>query len=223
MAIADKVDVAPAKPDGGNLIAILAEHWPAVFISEAWRPHKPLQVGIRHNLITAGLMKPWEIGARAALLHKAVSVPACGGGWRPAHRPRRQSGRRRDTGGSLTCASVLAALHAEATAAAAARAALKAERRATKSEREASKAAEGRAWIKARRAARKAAERVSAAPISNKAEPVKTPPLPPAAPRRLGLADLKAAARHGAPAWPYRRRQPRRARPNRMIGWDAKS
>jgi ProP effector len=62
MAIADKVDVAPAKPDGGNLIAILAEHWPAVFISEAWRPHKPLQVGIRHNLITAGLMKPWEIG-----------------------------------------------------------------------------------------------------------------------------------------------------------------
>jgi hypothetical protein len=90
---------------------------------------------------------------------------------------------------------VLAALHAEATAAAAARAALKAERRATKSEREASKAAEGRAWIKARRAARKAAERVSAAPISNKAEPVKTPPLPPAAPRRLGLADLKAAAR----------------------------
>jgi sRNA-binding protein len=43
-------------------IAVLAEHFPAVFAIEGWQPHKPLKVRIHKDVAAAGIMPVEDIG-----------------------------------------------------------------------------------------------------------------------------------------------------------------
>jgi ProP effector len=43
-------------------IAVLAEHFPAVFSLEGWQPHKPLKIGINEDIAAAGVMPAEDIG-----------------------------------------------------------------------------------------------------------------------------------------------------------------
>jgi sRNA-binding protein len=43
-------------------IAVLAEHFPAVFALEGWRPHKPLKIRIHKDIAAAGIMPAEDIG-----------------------------------------------------------------------------------------------------------------------------------------------------------------
>ncbi len=43
-------------------IAMLAEHFPTIFILERWQPHKPLKIGIKEDIATAGIIPAEDIG-----------------------------------------------------------------------------------------------------------------------------------------------------------------
>ena len=43
-------------------IAVLAEHFPAVFALERWQPHRPLKIGIKDDIAAAGIMPAEDIG-----------------------------------------------------------------------------------------------------------------------------------------------------------------
>jgi sRNA-binding protein len=43
-------------------IALLAEHFPAVFVLEGWQPHMPLKIGINEDIAAAGIMPAEDIG-----------------------------------------------------------------------------------------------------------------------------------------------------------------
>jgi sRNA-binding protein len=47
------------RANGG--IALLAEHFPAVFACEGWQPHKPLKIGIKDDIAAAGIMPAEDI------------------------------------------------------------------------------------------------------------------------------------------------------------------
>jgi ProP effector len=49
-----------ARANGG--IAVLAEHFPAVFALKEWQPHKPLKIGINNDIAAAGIMPAEDIG-----------------------------------------------------------------------------------------------------------------------------------------------------------------
>jgi sRNA-binding protein len=49
-----------ARANGG--IAVLAQHFPAVFAREGWQPHKPLKIGINKDIAAAGTMPTEDIG-----------------------------------------------------------------------------------------------------------------------------------------------------------------
>jgi sRNA-binding protein len=49
-----------ARANGG--IAVLAEHFPAVFTLEGWQPHKPLKIGVNEDIAAAGIMPAEDIG-----------------------------------------------------------------------------------------------------------------------------------------------------------------
>src|SRR5262249_38065532 len=49
--------------DGQELIAVLAELFPAAFAAEPWQPHKPLKIGIHQDLIDGGVLLPDECRA----------------------------------------------------------------------------------------------------------------------------------------------------------------
>jgi sRNA-binding protein len=42
-------------------IAVLAEHFPAVFALEGWQAHKPLKIGIKEDIAAAGIMPAEDI------------------------------------------------------------------------------------------------------------------------------------------------------------------
>jgi sRNA-binding protein len=56
----------PANPSLASLIPVLSGLFP-VFISECWREHRPLKIGIDADLIATGILKGWE--TKIALRH----------------------------------------------------------------------------------------------------------------------------------------------------------
>jgi sRNA-binding protein len=48
-------------------LGVLAELFPAAFVAERWKPHKPLKIGIRDDLIATGLLTPSECKAALRL------------------------------------------------------------------------------------------------------------------------------------------------------------
>jgi sRNA-binding protein len=64
----DKASAAPPeKPSPANLIATLAGHFPAVLVADPWRPHRPLKIGIKVDLVATGVLNEKEI--QTALRH----------------------------------------------------------------------------------------------------------------------------------------------------------
>jgi sRNA-binding protein len=55
-----ELTVSPAGRDGQELIAVLAELFPAVVVADRWQPHRPLKVGIHQDLIGLGVLQPEE-------------------------------------------------------------------------------------------------------------------------------------------------------------------
>jgi ProP effector len=49
-----------ARANGG--IAVLAMHFPAVFVLDGWQSHKPLKIGIREDIAAAAIMPAEDIG-----------------------------------------------------------------------------------------------------------------------------------------------------------------
>jgi sRNA-binding protein len=154
----------PAKPTPASLICALADLFP-VFVTDRWREHRPLKVGIGEELIATGIMKGWEVAK--ALRHY------CGG--RMYLRAVAAGGFRYDLSGMPAgeistedrewARTRLAEIDArQAREAASMRASKEAGRQAAIHQKETEKAEEGRAWIEARRAARTSTEERKAAP-----------------------------------------------------------
>jgi hypothetical protein len=51
-----------SKHDGATLLGAVAELFPQMFTAERWQPHKPLKIGIDADLITTGILRPFEVG-----------------------------------------------------------------------------------------------------------------------------------------------------------------
>jgi hypothetical protein len=68
----------PNKPDLTSLIRTVAELWP-IFTSDAWRPHRPLALGIDKQMIDTGIVKPWEAARRASRGRSAVTFEIASG------------------------------------------------------------------------------------------------------------------------------------------------
>jgi sRNA-binding protein len=160
-----------------ELIAILTELFPACFVAETWRPHKPLKVGIHKDLVELGLLSPRECSialrryASRLMYRRAVA----------------RGGPRFDLDGHVAGeVRPDEADHAKAAVAAI----------------EAKRAPKAKAVADEKRAKR-ANDRHAQRPADKRyheAQPEKTylrPPEPPREPQplRLGLADLRAAAR----------------------------
>jgi ProP effector len=146
-------------------ISALAELFPAVFVADRWKPHKPLKIGIHQDLIDAGVLSPDECRDVLRLYTWRLQyqkVVAAGG-------PRFDLDGHAD--GEVSPDEIA---HAKAIVT------------AIEQKRE----AKARAIATEKKAARKAAK----LPAPTQA-PREVLPAPLVKPRRLGLADLKAAAR----------------------------
>ena len=159
--------VSPARRDSQELIAVLAELF-SVFAAEPWQPHKALKIGIHQDLIDRGVLLPDEC--------RAVFRRYCS---RLMYRRSLAAGGPRygldgEPAGEVT-AEQMAGGKSIVTAI------------------EAKRAAKAKTVAADKRTARKAAN----APISPEAPRDARPAaaVPSAKPARLGLAELKAAAR----------------------------
>jgi ProP effector len=179
--------VPPAGSDGQELIAVVAELFPAVFVADRWKPHKPIKIGIHQDLIDSGVLQPDEcrilLRRYCSRLMYQRAVAAGGLRYGLDGEPAGEVTAEQIAGGK----SVVAAI-------------------------EAKRAARAKAIADERKAARKAAGKVAktaSVPVLTKAEPTAKTPGPPNGPSRkvqtatvapsvkaarLGLIELKAAA-----------------------------
>jgi sRNA-binding protein len=201
-----------AKPTPASLAATLAGHFPAVLVVDPWRPHRPLKVGIKADLVATGVMDEREI--QSALRHycrrRFYLQAVADGGERydldgnPTGEVSRED---REWAANQVAAIDVAKAKAKAKAnAKAAKAAAKANAKATaNANAEAALAAQSKTqaatlprkaqFATVRRAAGKAVQGRKAAPVSGKAPPERTQVrLSSAGDGRLSLADLRAAA-----------------------------
>jgi sRNA-binding protein len=152
-------------------LSTLAELFPAVFVADRWKPHRPLKVGIHQDLIERGLLSPDECRAVfrrycSRLMYQralAAGGPRYGLDGEPA--------------GEVT-GDQMAGVKAAVTSI------------------EAKGAAKAKAIAAERTAARKVAK-TTKTPVLTKAPREGQPAasVPSAKPARLGLAELKEAAR----------------------------
>jgi sRNA-binding protein len=172
------------KPDHATVIAALADLYPAAFVRERWQSHKPLKAGIHHDLIAAGIVTAAEVSPamRWYCGRRTYQVALAAGG------------PRYDLDG-VPCGEVSAEQARSAQ--------LLVEHMDRKTAETAAKArAEQKAvWLaeKAKRAAAEArSEPKRPKPYHSGRHEIIAPRPPqtvdPAAPKRLGLAGLKAAA-----------------------------
>jgi sRNA-binding protein len=75
-----ELTVSPAGRDGQELIAVLAELFPAVVVADRWKPHRPLKLGIHRDLVDRGVLLPDECRAvlrrycSRLMYHRAVAA-----------------------------------------------------------------------------------------------------------------------------------------------------
>jgi sRNA-binding protein len=73
----------PAGRDGQELIAVLAGLFPAAFTAERWQPHRPLKIGIHQDLVDRGVLLPNECRVlRWYVLRRMYQVALAAGGSR---------------------------------------------------------------------------------------------------------------------------------------------
>jgi sRNA-binding protein len=171
-------------------IAVLAEHFPAAFVLDGWRLHKPLKIGIREDIAAAAIMPAEDIGPALRLYVRRLMY----------QRALAAGGSRHDLNGE-PCGDVTAEQAAGAAASAA----------HIEAEAQTRGAAAIAAWKakKPRKVWKVFPENLDASTPGKHGESVDVmaaPPLAPElaagsatatepAPKRLGLADLKKAAR----------------------------
>lgn len=159
------------RQDLATTIGILAELFPALFVTDPRQPHRPLKVGIHLDLIASGVLLPPECKAIGWYCRRTAYQRGLAAG-----------GLRYDLDGNPA---------GEVKPEEAAGAAKVLEHiRARRAEQRAKEAAD---FIAARQAARKAVERPKGPVPYHKATPQKASVRPPQPAARLGLADLKRA------------------------------
>jgi ProP effector len=71
----------PSGRDGQELIAVLADLFPAAFTAERWQPHRPLKIGIHQDLVDRGVLLPNECRVlRWYVLRRMYQVALAAGG-----------------------------------------------------------------------------------------------------------------------------------------------
>jgi sRNA-binding protein len=168
-------------------IAMLAEHFPAVFTLERWQPHKPLKIGIKEDIATAGIMPAEDIGPTLRLYVQRLMYQralAAGGS---------RYGLDGEPHGEVTAeqaaGAAIVAMHIEAVAQTRGAAAIAA--RKTNKPRKVRKVfPDGDGAVKPDK--RREPEDITASPPP--APEMAVTPATPRVAKRLGLADLKKAA-----------------------------
>jgi ProP effector len=145
--------------DGQTLIAVLGELFPALFVADQWKPHRPLKTGIHRDLVDRGLLSPDECRAvlRRYVSRRMYQVALAAGGPRYSldGEPAGEVTPEQMAGGKSLVATI-----------------------------EAKRARRAKVIAAARKAAKEAPREVQSAISVAYAKPA-----------RLGLAELKAAAR----------------------------
>jgi len=166
-------------------IAVLSELFPAVIVADRWAPHRPLRVGIRADLVATGLLTPSECSD--ALRHYCVRLQY--------QRALAAGGARFDLDGNPVGAVTPDDI--ERAQAAVARMEAKQAAKATAARQVAVARMQAKTIARAA-AAHQVAKTGHASQQPSPPQSPAPPPSPPtqesAAPRRLGLADLRAAA-----------------------------
>jgi ProP effector len=170
-------------------IALLAEHFPAIFALEGWQPHRPLKIGINEDIAAAGIMPAEDIGPTLRLYVRRLMY----------QRALAAGGSRYDLNGEpcgevteeQAAGAATSAAHIEAEAQTKGAAAI-ATRKATKPRKVWKVIPDGHDANKPDKH-REPGDVTAALPLAPDGPPPPPTPTEPAA-KRLGLADLRRAA-----------------------------